>query len=116
MEPDLYQVLQVDPAADPQVVDTAFRRLARKYHPDFNSSPDATRAMQQLTAAYDVLRDPGRRAAYDRDLAARRRPKPPARRQSRGGRSNGPRHEEGVEVSLLGGLARLGIRWTRPSR
>lgn len=118
MEPDLYEVLQVHPTAEPEVVDAAFRRLSRKYHPDLNSSPEATEVMQRLTAAYEILRDPARRAAYDRERAAARHSQPPVPR---------PRHEvvskderaaegqEGVELSLLGGLARLGIRWTKRS-
>ena len=36
MAEDLYKVLQVDPHAEPEVVDAAFRRMARKYHPDVN--------------------------------------------------------------------------------
>lgn len=115
MEPDPYEVLQVHPAAEPEVIDAAFRGLTRKYHPDLNPSPDATEAMQRLTAAYEVLRDPDRRAAYDRQLAARREPQPPAPPPRREVVSNHHGQSEGVELSLLGGLARLGIRWTRRS-
>lgn len=116
MEADLYEVLQVHPAAEPEVIEAAFRGLTRKYHPDLNPSPDATQAMQRLTAAYEVLRDPDRRAAYDRKLAARRDPKPPARPAPRQVPSKGPGQAAGVEVDLLGGLARLGVKWGRPRR
>lgn len=118
MEPDLYEVLQVHPAAEPEVVDAAFRRLSRKYHPDLNSSPEATEVMQRLTAAYEILRDPARRAAYDHERAAARSPQPPAPRArpevvtGDGEQEDG---QEGVEISLLGGLARLGIRWIKRS-
>lgn len=115
MEPDPYEVLQVHPSAEPEVVDAAFRRLSRKYHPDLNPSPDATEAMQRLTAAYGVLRDPERRAAYDRKRGARRDSQPPVPAPRSGVPSNHRRQEGGMEVSLLGGLARLGIRWTKRS-
>ncbi|MFN8597849.1 MAG: DnaJ domain-containing protein [Anaerolineae bacterium] len=62
---DLYQILQVDPAAEQEVVQAAFRRLASKYHPDKNSSEDAHRRMQELNEAYAVIGDPVKRAAYD---------------------------------------------------
>jgi hypothetical protein len=63
-----YQILQVDPAAQPEIIEAAYRRLVRIYHPDINRAPDATTRMQQINAAYDVLSDPVRRAAYDREL------------------------------------------------
>ncbi|NLD73052.1 MAG: DnaJ domain-containing protein [Chloroflexi bacterium] len=67
-----YRVLQVDPEAEPEVIQSAFRRLARKYHPDVNKSPDAVRRMQEINEAYEVLRDPSRRRAYDAQLTAER--------------------------------------------
>ncbi len=65
MEPDYYRILQVDPAAEPEVIEAAYRRLCRKYHPDLNPSPEAERRMREINAAYAVLRDPVQRAAYD---------------------------------------------------
>jgi len=76
-------VLQVDPSAEQEVVDVAYRRLARKYHPDVNKSPEAALRMRELAAAYDVLKDPLKRAEYDRQRGPRRllvrlrRPPPP---------------------------------------
>jgi hypothetical protein len=64
-------VLQVDPSAEPEVIEAAFRRLARKYHPDVNPEPGAAVRMRELSAAYDVLRDAGRRAEYDRGRGRR---------------------------------------------
>ena len=64
---DYYKILQVDPSADPEVLEVAYKRLARKYHPDTNRAPDATLRMQELNAAYGILRDPIKRAQYDRD-------------------------------------------------
>lgn len=69
---DYYQVLQVDPIADSVTIYTAFRRLARLYHPDLNRSPDASRLMQQLNIAYGVLKDPIRRRQYDLETGHRR--------------------------------------------
>lgn len=64
---DLYQVLQVDPRAEPEVVEAAYRRLARKYHPDVSDLADRGQRMKDLNAAYEVLHDPARRSAYDRE-------------------------------------------------
>jgi DnaJ domain len=66
----LYEVLQVDPRAEPEVIEAAYRRLARMYHPDVSSHAGADRRMKEINAAYDVLGDPRRRTAYDRELAA----------------------------------------------
>ncbi len=63
-----YRILQIDPAAEQEVIEGAYRRLAGKYHPDKNSSPDATRRMQEINEAYEVLHDPFKRAAYNRKL------------------------------------------------
>ena len=64
---DLYEILQVHHAAEPEVVEAAYRRLARKYHPDVNKSPQAEGMMKALNRAYEVLSDPAKRAAYDRE-------------------------------------------------
>ncbi|MBU1878977.1 MAG: J domain-containing protein [Chloroflexi bacterium] len=61
---DLYKTLQVDPDAEPEVIAAAYRRLAAKYHPDVNASPEAAERMLALNLAYEVLGDPVRRAAY----------------------------------------------------
>src|SRR4051794_22869065 len=63
---DYYQVLQVDPSAEPDVIHAAYRRLAAKYHPDVNASPEAAVRMTEINAAYGVLKDPDQRAEYDR--------------------------------------------------
>jgi len=62
---DLYEALQVHPSAEPEVIEAAYRRLARKYHPDVNRSPDAAARMALINSAYSVLANPQRRAAYD---------------------------------------------------
>jgi curved DNA-binding protein CbpA len=68
---DPYKTLQVDPEADDEVIQAAYRRLARKYHPDLVSEPDSAARMAAINAAWAVLRDPSSRAALDRARAAR---------------------------------------------
>ncbi len=63
---DPYATLQVDRRAEPEVIAAAYRSLARKYHPDKTASAASTKRMQEINAAYEVLRDPVRRRAYDR--------------------------------------------------
>ncbi len=63
---DLYEVLQVHPSAHPDVVSAAYRRLAQLYHPDKSPSPEAHDRMKTLNLAWAVLKDPDKRAAYDR--------------------------------------------------
>lgn len=63
--PDYYKVLQVDPMADAEVIDAAYRRLARKYHPDVYKGADAEERIRSLNAAHDVLCNPAQRASYD---------------------------------------------------
>jgi len=64
-ELDYYKVLQVDPHAEQEVIDAAYRRLARKYHPDVYKGPDHDKRMRDFNLAYEVLGDPGKRLAYD---------------------------------------------------
>lgn len=66
---DYYLILQVHPQAGPDVIQAAYRRLARTYHPDANAGADDA-AMQELNEAYAVLSDPGQRADYDRAYVA----------------------------------------------
>lgn len=73
---DLYQTLQVDPGADPEVIDAAWRRLAHIYHPDGGEHPDAER-MTAVNRAHQILKDPHQRAEYDRQRAQARPPSPP---------------------------------------
>ena len=62
---DYYDVLGVGrEASDPQIR-SAYRKLARKYHPDVNKSPGARDRFQEATEAYEVLSDPKKRSLYD---------------------------------------------------
>ena len=62
---DLYRVLGVSYRATPAEIKSAYRRLARKYHPDVSTSPDANTTFARINEAYHVLSDPDLRAAYD---------------------------------------------------
>ncbi len=62
---DYYEVLGVAHDADARTVKDAFRRLALKYHPDRNKSPDAGERFKEIAEAYAVLSDPKKRADYD---------------------------------------------------
>lgn len=67
--PDPYKVLQVDPEAEDEVIEAAFRHLAKKYHPDLYPGPDAQSRMVAINQAREILRDPVKRAAVDRARA-----------------------------------------------
>jgi curved DNA-binding protein len=63
---DYYQIMGVDRDASAAQVKQSYRRLARKYHPDVSKEKDAEARFKDLGEAYEVLKDPDKRAAYDR--------------------------------------------------
>lgn len=63
---DYYRVLGVTRTANADELKQAFRKLARKYHPDLSREPDAESRMKEVNEAFATLSDPERRAAYDR--------------------------------------------------
>ena len=67
--PDPYKTLQVDPEAEDEVIGAAYRRLARKYHPDVAAGAEAAAKMAAINAAWELIGDPGRRAEFDRRRA-----------------------------------------------
>ncbi|MBW2471508.1 MAG: molecular chaperone DnaJ [Deltaproteobacteria bacterium] len=63
---DYYEVLGLARGASEQDIKSAFRRLAKKYHPDANQGdPDSERQFKEVNEAYEVLKDPQKRAAYE---------------------------------------------------
>jgi len=64
---DLYEILGVSPDASEEEIKRAYRRLARKYHPDLNpGDKEAAERFKEINEAYEVLSDPQKRAEYDR--------------------------------------------------
>ncbi|MEI8333200.1 MAG: DnaJ domain-containing protein [Chloroflexota bacterium] len=119
---DYYKTLQVDPEADPDVIGAAYRKLAQRYHPDVSGDPTARARMAAINAAWEILRDPARRAAYDRDrrLGLRWDPEgaagqdgasssPPATHRSAAGRAGSSR-SGGTSSSGLSSTGQ-GERW-----
>ncbi len=70
---DLYEVLEISPRASPDVIQAAYRALARTYHPDLNATAQAGLRIRQLNDAYRVLSDPPGRAQYDLERSRARR-------------------------------------------
>src|SRR3954463_10514732 len=62
---DYYKVLGVERAASEEDIKKAYRRLARKYHPDVSKEANAKEKFQEVSEAYETLRDKEKRAAYD---------------------------------------------------
>ena len=75
---DPYKVLQVDPEAEDEVIQAAYRRLAQKYHPDRSPDAEGIAKMVAINAAWELIGDPGRRAAFDRERATTRSSGSPA--------------------------------------
>lgn len=65
MKPDYYELLGLQKGASDEEIKKAYRKLARKYHPDVNKEPEAEQRFKEISEANEVLTDPQKRAAYD---------------------------------------------------
>ena len=61
-----YRILEIEEDATQAQIKVAYRKLARRYHPDVSLFQDAEERFKEIAAAYDILKDPGTRIAYDR--------------------------------------------------
>ena len=99
---DYYDVLGVEPGAGEAEIKTAYRRLARKFHPDVSKESGAEEKFKAINEAYEALRDPQKRAAYDQLRARGYRPgdevQPPP-----GGFGGGPGGADFEEIFAGGG-------------
>ncbi len=72
---DYYEILQVHPLAEPEVVEAAYRKLAQKYHPDVNKGACAEK-MQKINEAHDILGNSPSRKEYDAEWSKYKKPGP----------------------------------------
>jgi curved DNA-binding protein len=79
---DYYKILGIEPSADDKTIKTAYRKLARLYHPDVSKLPDAEEKFKALAEAYEVLHNNEKRAEYDEIRLARSRGFDPRNNQS----------------------------------
>lgn len=68
MTKNYYEVMGLTPEASDKDIKQAYRKLARKYHPDLNKEANAEEKFKEMAAAYEVLRDPQKRKEYDFQL------------------------------------------------
>ena len=110
---DYYEVLGVTRGVDADAVKRAYRKLARKFHPDVSKEKNAEAKFKEVQEAYEVLRDPEKRAAYDqlgRDYRPGQQFRPPPDWGQRFGHSDGQRFSDlngfsDFFSSLFGGAA-----------
>jgi curved DNA-binding protein len=110
---DYYEVLGVTRGAEADEVKRAYRKLARKYHPDVSKEKNAENKFKEVQEAYEVLRDPEKRAAYDqlgRDYRPGQQFRPPPDWSQRFGHGDSQRFSDlngfsDFFSSLFGGAA-----------
>ena len=94
---DYYKILGVDTDASDKEIKSAYRKLARKYHPDVSQEGDAEEQFKNVAEAYEVLKDKDKRAEYDtlRQYGGAQFEPPPGR-QSRSAGAGGGEYEGGI--------------------
>jgi WD40 repeat protein len=92
--PNLYDILGVPPKADNDAVRSAYRNLARTFHPDVNPDPKAHEKMAQINVAFEVLSDPVRRMEYDVSIGQADYSEPEASHRD-------SRHPDAVQVQVI---------------
>ena len=100
---DYYDTLGVDPGAGETEIKAAYRRLARKYHPDVSKEAGAEDKFKAVNEAYEALRDPAKRKAYDQLRAGGYRPGDEVRPPHGGFRHGGADGFDFEEVFAGGG-------------
>lgn len=118
---DYYKILDVEPTADDKAIKTAYRKLARKYHPDVSKEAGAEDKFKEASEAYEVLSSPEKRAEYDeiRKYGRQGRPfQPPPGWQSRAGAGGFDETTDFSEFfsSIFGGRPQQGGRTRNPGR
>jgi curved DNA-binding protein CbpA len=112
---DPYAILQVSQDADQEVLQAAYRALARRLHPDHSDDPTASAQMARLNAAWEAIGDPERRAAYDRSHVSGVILDSPARSNgpARGPGPSGPSARETGGSTASRPAAPAGVGWRR---
>ncbi|KYQ97910.1 DNA-binding protein [Serratia plymuthica] len=101
---DYYAILGVKPSDDLKAIKTAYRRLARKYHPDVSTESNAEAQFKEVAEAYEVLKDDERRAEYDQLVQHRNDPN--FGRQTQHGHANNTEDFSDIFSSMFGEHAR----------
>lgn len=107
MDKDYYKIMGVNQGASEKEIKTAYRKLARKYHPDISKEPSAEERFKEMGEAYEVLKDPAKRTQYDQDIKnrefnQRQRTQQSAEHTERSNQSHGGQFDSDFFESLFG--------------
>ena len=120
---DPYKVLGVSPDASDEEIKRAYRRMAKKYHPDLNpGDQEAARRMQEVNAAYEQIKNPEKASPYGSGYAGGYDPFGGYRQQSYGGGQSGDQYQNAAQqyirfaryqeaLNALGNCAQRDARW-----
>ena len=103
---DYYLILGVHRTASKETIRNAYRKLAKKFHPDVNSSPEADGLLKAINEAYEILGDDEKRTQYDRPVHFQLEPEVPIQPRHRDpryrrGSSHPPRESEAARLNQL---------------